>query len=135
MRRLGRKTIRTDDSGIDLTPMLDVVFIMLVFFVATTTLSTPTSVKVKLPRSDTAEEVNDEVLQVSLLADGTVLMNEKPLLLRELEEESRQFATRRALPRAVIEADSDVRTEDLIVVMDKIRLGGIEEIGLAAEVE
>lgn len=130
MRRMSGRQ-RDDEATIDLTSMLDVTFIMLVFFVATTTLAPPTSQRVQLPEAQSSEVTSQEIFQVAVLPDGTVLRQNQPVLLVELEEQSRAFANKHALSQALIEADKDVRTEDLVTVMDRLRTSGIVEIGLA----
>lgn len=74
-----------EDAGIDLTPLIDVIFMLLIFFIMTTTFSKPV-LDIVLPTSETAELQNKKMpeLVISIKADGTIIHNEKTLNKEDL---------------------------------------------------
>lgn len=74
-----------EDIGIDLTPLIDVVFMLLIFFIMTTTFSRP-ALDIVLPKSETAEQRADRnrALVISIKADGSLYHNDRSIGLSEL---------------------------------------------------
>ena len=74
-----------EDAGIDLTPLIDVVFMLLVFFIMTTTFSRPV-LDIVLPKSETAEKPSNrpKELLIGVKADGSLYHNDKPVSKEEL---------------------------------------------------
>lgn len=74
-----------EDAGIDLTPLIDVVFMLLVFFIMTTTFSRPV-LDIILPKSETAENPSNrpKELLIGVKADGSLHHNDKPVSKEEL---------------------------------------------------
>lgn len=69
-----------EDAGIDLTPLIDVVFMLLIFFIMTTTFSKPV-LDIVLPKSEAAEKVSERPreLLIAIKADGSLYHNDKPI--------------------------------------------------------
>ncbi|TMO57251.1 ExbD/TolR family protein [Pseudoalteromonas phenolica] len=119
-------------QDIDLAPLLDVVFILLIFFIVTTVFVKETGVDVNKPKAVSSENLEKSVLLIAITNDNRVIyagtnvgVNGVYLTLKqELQNEKRPL---------VIQADKYVTTELLVEVIDQSKLAGIEQISLATE--
>jgi biopolymer transport protein ExbD len=108
MRR--RRARQEEDTAIDMTPMLDIVFIMLIFFIVTATFVKESGIDVTRPDAETAVKQSRVGILIAI----------------RLHAENPQGG-------AVIQADKDAQTGTLIEVMDQVRLAGVGSISIAAE--
>lgn len=122
-----------DDSAIDLTPMLDVVFIMLIFFIVTASFIKEAGIDVTRPTAETATKQDKANIFIALSPDGQIWIDRKRIapaqlgtVIEKLKAESPQGAV-------VIQADRESRTEQLMQVMDAARDAGISDVAIAAE--
>ncbi|WP_106477071.1 ExbD/TolR family protein [Phytohalomonas tamaricis] len=128
-----RRRLRQDEdaSGIDLTPMLDVVFIMLIFFIVTTSFVRESGVEIERPEASSATPRPDAQVMVAITSEGAIWVN------GEAVDEDRvgqvvARAARSAGGGVVVQADRQSQTGLLIETMDSIRQAGIEDIAVAA---
>ncbi|MYL27933.1 MULTISPECIES: ExbD/TolR family protein [Halomonadaceae] len=122
-----------DDNQIDMTPMLDVVFIMLIFFIVTSTFVKEAGVDVTRPNAETAVQTESNSIQVGINANNQIYMDD-----REVDTRAVRANVERALAESpgagvVIVADQDSNTNTLIRVMDQARLAGAESVSVASE--
>ena len=130
MRR--RQRSAREETGIDLTPMLDVVFIMLIFFVVTASFVKESGIDVRSPQAATAEQKAATIL-ITITAGGEVWMQKRPIDLRSVRANVGRLLAEHPQSGVVIDADRDARTGVLVQVMDQARLAGATEIAVAAE--
>ncbi len=125
----GRARIR---SHLDIAPLIDVVFLLLVFFMLTTTFMIPEAVELELPQSQTGDPRDASPITVTVEPDGRVTLNGRPLALDELKTALQPLL---AQPESSITLKSDATTEVrlLLQVMDEIRAAGGEHISLATQ--
>ena len=121
--------------GPDLTPLIDMVFILLVFFLLTSFVLFP-SIEITLPQSGSAESPGPADLVVSVRADGSLLLNGEPVdegtLRRELT--ARDFDSQgESAAVVVIQSDRRVSFGRVIEVMDLCRESGAREISFLVE--
>ncbi|MGJ7458332.1 ExbD/TolR family protein [Halomonas sp. MA07-2] len=119
-----------DASEINLTPMLDVVFIMLIFFIVTTSFIKESGVEIQRPESSAATPQLETQLLVAITRDGAVWLDGQAVDAHRVGE--RVAALISDDGGVVIQADRETTTGLLIEVMDRIREAGIEEIAVAA---
>jgi len=115
---------RPEDAGVNLTPLIDVVFLLLIFFMVSTTFTRETQLRVDLPQAVTGEQVpadRPEQIEVVISAEGSIAVNQQTLadpnlknLMRALERES---AGNLDLP-VVITADALTPHQSVITAMD-----------------
>ncbi len=120
---------------LDLTPLIDVVFLLLIFFMVTTTfVPDATGLQVDLPRSDTQQvvgESDDLTLQVG--ADGAVAIDGRALSLEQLSAELRKAARTNPNTLIVLEADTATSHGRVVEVMDLAREIGLTSFAIATE--
>jgi len=121
-----------DDAGIGLAPLIDVVLLLLIFFLVTTSFREP-ELPLSLPRATTGEAAGPERVVVSLAANGELRVDGRAVDLEALgvyleERVGADAAERFALE---IRADQDVRHGRVVEVLDLARRRGVERLGIA----
>ncbi|MCO4770456.1 MAG: biopolymer transporter ExbD [Deltaproteobacteria bacterium] len=122
---------------LDLTPLIDVVFLLLIFFMVTTTfVPDSTGLQVDLPRSSSQEVIQEgEDLTLDLGADGTISLNGEVLSLAQLSAELRKTAEKDPKTLIVLKADSEISHGRVVEVMDMAREIGLTSFAIATEGE
>lgn len=133
MRRYSYQT--EEEPGIDLTPMLDVVFIMLIFFIVTSSFIKESGVEVNRPQADSAAAQDQGNILIAVTADGQVWLDKQVVDVRSVRAHVERM--RQELPDGyvVVQADQDARTGLVVKVMDQARLAGVTDVVLAASTE
>ena len=120
--------------GPDLMPLIDMVFILLIFFLLTSTALQP-AVDVELPETPEGNPANPPTLVVTIQSDGTLLIDADPvsrdLFLPVLESRYREQAN----TQLTIRADRRVAFGEVVRVMDLCKRAGAEEVSFLVEVE
>jgi biopolymer transport protein ExbD len=121
-----------EETGIDLAPMLDFVFNLLIFFLITTSFVRESGVTVVKAEAETArEEANGNIL-VSLTSGGEVWMDRRQVDIREIRPTIERLHLERPEDTVIVIADRNAKTGLLAQVMDEIKLGGIKDVALGA---
>ncbi len=123
-----RRTSRTDDSDVNVTPLLDIVFIMLIFFIVTATFIKEPGVQVTRPEAQTAEDQRLVSILVAIDSNNTIWINRK-----EVPVEGVRIAVerlRRENPRgsAVVQSDGRAHSQYLVEVLEQIRAAGVQDV-------
>lgn len=122
-------------SGVDVSSMLDMVFILLIFFVVTSTFTRETGVDVTKPKASTAQDLSREAVMIGVSKQGTIHVNEAqvPLasLRRILENTVRETPDR----PVVIVSDRDAPAGLVVDVMDECNLARVAKVSIAAQRE
>jgi len=130
MRKIFRKT--EEDSQIDLTPMLDVVFIMLIFFIVTTSFVKESGIDVNRPSAKTAKKKQRATILVAINPSGEIWIQKRKVELRSVRANIERLHAESPEGTVVIQADKKSETGILVDVMDQVRLAGVESISIAA---
>ncbi|MYE07951.1 MAG: biopolymer transporter ExbD [Oligoflexia bacterium] len=131
MRRIFKRT--EEESGIDLTPMLDVVFIMLIFFIVTTSFVKESGIDVSRPSAKTAKKKQQAAILVAINQSGEVWIQRRKVDIRSVRANIERLHAESPEGTVVIQADKRSETGLLVDVMDQIRLAGVESIAVSAE--
>lgn len=124
---------KSDLQKIDLTPMIDVVFQLLIFFMVSTTFIVTPGMKLNLPEAsnaDTVEQTQD--LTIELKADNTLYLNKSPVDLKNLESDLKSLSAGKD-PTLIIKADGKVSHESVVEVMDIARKVGLKKLAIATK--
>jgi biopolymer transport protein ExbD len=118
-----------------MTPLIDMVFILLIFFIVTTHFVSETGLEVDRPVSGTADSMPAQPLRVTIDASGHLYVEGRPVSLMGLRawlQQQHPSPIRRSL---VIVADRAASAQALVQVMDEAREAGIEQVALATHTE
>lgn len=124
-----------NSSEIDLTPMLDVVFIMLIFFIVTASFVKESGFDVnRPPNSQQPPPENTEIknILVSIDAEGRLYVNRRPVDAGALTANIKRLHAESPKGSVVIQADDASANEWLITVMDAARKAGVHNVAIAA---
>lgn len=126
---------RRPDPLVDVTPMIDVVFQLVLFFMVSTTFKTAPGIQVDLPRS--SQEVviaEDDDLQIWMTLEGSIFVDDQPVDLEQLVRVLERTAERDPDTLVVIKADTGVEHGRVVRVMDYARARGLSRLAIATEV-
>lgn len=131
--RRNRKTRRTPD--ISMAPLIDMVFILLIFFLVTTSFTKETGVEVTKPVAATAEVIEQPDVLIAVTQAGTIHMEGRQVGLAVLRSLVRQSLEKRPTANVIIIADENSRTGLVVNVMDECKLAGAKKVSLATRME
>jgi biopolymer transport protein ExbD len=122
-----------EEATIDMTPMLDVVFIMLIFFIVTASVVTEAGIDVNRPEAATAVKKDRANILVAISAKGDIWINKRKVDVRAVQANIERLYAENPQGTVVIQADRKATTDVLIKVMDASRAAGIEDVSIAAQ--
>ncbi len=119
-------------TGINVTPLVDIMLVLLLIFMITTHLDQPGALGVNLPRASTASEAPVSSLSIVIAKDGSLRLDGAPTTLARIEERATHGTPE---TQAVVSADQGVTYDKVVGVVDAVRRGGVTKLALAAELE
>ena len=124
----------TDDeiTGINVTPLVDIMLVLLLIFMITTHLDQPGALGVNLPRASTASEAPVSSLNIVIAKDGALRLDGQPTTLAGIQAQARKGTPE---TQAVVSADQGVTYDKVVGVVDAVRRGGVNKLALAADLE
>ncbi len=121
------------ETELDMTPMLDIVFIMLIFFIVTTSFVKESGVTVSTPQAESASQQENANIFIAITADGEVWIDRRPVDPRSVRAIVARLHADNPEGSVIIQSDEEASTRMLVDVMDQVRLAGVEGIAIAAE--
>ena len=131
MRR--KRARQEEDPDIDITPMLDIVFIMLIFFIVTATFVKESGIDVTRPDAETAIKQNRVAILIAIRDNNEIWINRRKVDLASVRANVEKLHAENPQGGAVIQADRQAETGVLVEIMDQVRLAGVDAISIAAE--
>ena len=131
MRR--KRARQEEDPDIDITPMLDIVFIMLIFFIVTATFVKESGIDVTRPDAETAIKQNRVAILIAIRDNNEIWINRRKVYLASVRANVEKLHAEHPQGGAVIQADRQAETGVLVEIMDQVRLAGVGAISIAAE--
>lgn len=122
----------SEETGIDLAPMLDFVLNLLIFFIITTSFVKEAGVTVSRAEAMTAEHKESGNILVAIQSNGDIWMDKRQVDIRDVRPTIERMHVERPDDTVVIIADKDSETGVLTQVMDQVKMGGIAEVSIAA---
>ena len=133
MRRpFAQYTADEDDSTIDLTPMLDVVFIMLIFFIVSASFVKESGIDVNKPEAVSTQQKDTASLLIAIDENNQIWINKNKVELSSLKANILRMHAENPQGTLVIQADKQSMNETLVQVMDAARQVGISNMAIAA---
>ena len=120
-------------AEINMTPLIDMVFILLIFFIVTTSFVNETGVDVNRPSAETAVKKELANFMVAITSSGQINIGGRVVDRRAVRANIERLHAENPEGSVIIIADKDAKTGLLIEVMDQARLAGIANVSIAAE--
>ena len=131
MRR--RRTYEEEESEVNLTPMLDVVFIMLIFFIVTASFVKESGIDINRPDAATAERKERGNILVAITENDQIWIDRRQVDPRALRANIERLHAENPQGSVVIQADESSNTKTLVQVMDASRQAGVFNVAIAAQ--
>lgn len=122
-----------EETELDMTPMLDIVFIMLIFFIVTTSFVKESGVTVSVPQAETASQQDNPNIFIAITESGEVWIDRRPVDPRSVRAIVARLHADNPEGSVIIQSDEYAATGILVDVMDQVRLAGVEGIAIAAD--
>ncbi|MGL5721489.1 MAG: ExbD/TolR family protein [Brevinema sp.] len=120
---------------ISMTPMIDVVFLLLIFFMVTSTYIQTSSLNVDLPKAQTSDTSDQQNNTLVIYQNGSIEWNGSSVQWDELALLFRNLKAENPNASIVIQGDQDVPYQSVVQAMDAARVSGIERLSLATVVK
>ena len=130
---MSRRHARTEEAEINITPMLDIVFIMLIFFIVTTSFTKETGANIIKPEAAQALSLQNGTILIGVRPNGDIWMAKRQIELREVRQMVERARAENPEGSVVIVADKGSRIGTVARVMDQVKLAGVEGISISAE--
>jgi biopolymer transport protein ExbD len=130
---MARRHAHTDEAEINITPMLDIVFIMLIFFIVTTSFTRETGADIIKPVARQAVALQNGNILIGVRPSGEIWMARQRIELRELRQRVERARAENPESSVVIIADKGSRIGVVTQVLDQVRLAGVEGVSISAE--
>ncbi len=123
----------SEEAEIDLTPMLDVVFIMLIFFIVTASFVKESGIEVNRPDASTSSAKPRASILVGINDMGEIWINKRKVDESQVRANIERLHAENPQGSVVIQADEEAKTKILVAVMDAAREAGVTDVSLATE--
>lgn len=134
MRHLSKMMQEQEEKEeIDMTPMLDVVFILLIFFIVTASFVKEAGIDVNRPEAATAVKKERANILVAISDKGDIWINKRKVDIRSVQANIERLKAENPQGTVVIQADKKSTTDTLIKVMDSARAAGVFDVSIAAQ--
>jgi biopolymer transport protein ExbD len=124
---------RYEDPEINITPMLDIVFIMLIFFIVTTSFTKETGTVIAKPTAEQAQALQSGTILIGVRLDDEIWMAKRRIELREVRQMVERARSENPEGGVVIVADRGSRIGTVTQVIDQVKLAGVQGIAISAE--
>jgi len=132
MRRRERPESRSD---IDISPLIDMVFILLIFFMVSTTFVKDMQIEIERPGAASASRASSKSLRINIDAGANVFVDGKPVRPWMVQSRVRELLDGAQSKSVLVITDRRVPAEKLVEVVDQCRLAGASDVGVATEKE
>jgi biopolymer transport protein ExbD len=122
-----------EEAQIDLTPMLDVVFIMLIFFIVTASFIKEAGIEVNRPEASTAQPKENVNILVAISPTNEIWMDKRRVDVRSVRANIERLHAENPKGAVVIQADNKSNTETVAAVLDAAREAGVYDVSLATQ--
>ena len=114
-------------SEINISPLIDVVFILLIFFIVTTVFVEETGVEVNKPRAATQQDLEKNSILIGVTPGGQVFYGGREIGVAGVRSTGSRLLRQDTMP-VIIQADRDTPTESTVQVLDEAKLGGAQQV-------
>ena len=133
MATRGASKHEEEGSEIDLTPMLDVVFIMLIFFIVTAVFIKEPGINVQRPTTETRESIKNQSILIAINEKNEVWIDRKKVDERSIKSVVERMLADNPLGAVVIQADGNSNAETYALVFDAAKQAGVGQVAIATD--
>ncbi|NOH79650.1 biopolymer transporter ExbD [Vibrio sp. RE86] len=131
--RLGRRQSKQDEAQVDLTSMLDIVFIMLIFFIVTSSFVRESGVEVNRPTASNVVSQKEAGIFVAITSANDIYIDKRVVDVERVQATLEHLLLDKPDASLVIQADEHAYSGTVVKVMDAAKGAGVQNIALAAE--
>lgn len=132
MRRRRHSEEVSAEAEINITPLLDIVFIMLIFFVVTTSFIKEAGIEVNRPTAQTAERKEHANILIAISLNGEIWIDRRVVDVRSVRATIERLRAENPESAVVIQGDREAQIGLLVRVMDQVRKAGVNNVSIAA---
>ena len=127
-----RRRNQREPSQLDMTPLVDVVFNLLIFFMLSTTFVTTPGIKINLPKASAKElKVQEKEVRIAMTKSGKIYVNRKLVTLNDVRKILKRKARINPKMLVIIEADAQVTHGKVVQIMDIAKNAGLNRLAIA----
>jgi len=130
---MARRHAHSEEPEINITPMLDIVFIMLIFFIVTTSFTKETGATISKPEAEQAAALQNGTILIGIKPNDDIWMAKRQIELREVRQMVERAKAENPEGSVVIIADKGSRIGTVTQVMDQVKMAGVEGVAISAE--
>lgn len=123
--------VEEEDAAIDMTPMLDIVFIMLIFFIVTTVFVKEAGIEVNKPEATEAFMPKNANIFIAVTEDGDVWLDKRQVAADSVRANVERLLTEQPTDYVIIQADVKAKHGLVVEIMDQVKDAGIDKISIA----
>ena len=128
-----RRSLQIETSAaIDMVPLVNCIFLLLIFFLATSNFISQPGIKINLPKAITSEVVQENTIVIAVTSDNRFYLNDTPVTLMELKNKLEKASRSE---HVLITADRDVTLSKVVNIWDFCRAIGIKQVNIATNQE
>jgi len=131
---MARRHAHTEEAEINITPMLDIVFIMLIFFIVTTSFTKETGGNIIKPEAEQAVALQNGTILIGIQPNDSIWMAKREIELREVRQVVERARAENPEGSVVIIADKGSNIGTVTQVMDQVRLAGVQGVSISADI-
>mgnify|MGYP001331471806 FL=1 len=130
----GRRSVTSNDEGMDIniSPLIDMVFILLIFFIVTTVFVEETGVEVEKPEAASAVQLEKNSILIAVTSKGQVVYGGKEIGVSGVRAVIRRLTNKDDMP-VIVQVDEGSNAGLVVRVIDESKLGGAKNISLSAD--
>lgn len=130
-----RRRKNNEAANIDISPLIDMVFILLIFFMVSTTFVKDMKIELERPNAASASRASTKSLRINIDASANIYINGNPVRAWMVQSRVREFLEGSDEKSVLVITDRHVSADKLVEVVDQCRLGGATEVGVATNKE
>ncbi|MBU3933435.1 MAG: biopolymer transporter ExbD [Candidatus Omnitrophica bacterium] len=126
-----KRHLEFEKGQLDIAPLIDVVFLLLIFFMLTSSFIFQPGIKINLPKAVTSEVIHEENLVITINAEGLIYLNNRPVALKQLKSHLKKASAENH--PLLIKADRRASLGKVVEVWDMSREAGLTQINIATD--
>lgn len=124
-----------EDMQVDIAPLIDIVFILLIFFMVTTTFVKDMKLELERPSASSASPSSSKAVRVFIDQQGDTYVDGEPVRIWLIQSKLRDLLASSTTKTVLVVTDEGVPSGKLVEVVDQARLAGAQSVGVATEKE